>query len=138
MKVEETEFYKRYSVVINNYPTTKLFTWEDIKPYLEELAKQVRVYPTVEKFKTTQNMIRETSYGIVGKENEVELNITVGIKSEGRGWFEVYDEESGGEKWYAEGGLWFENGKLTDYDGVFSLMKPIEDKLIEMGYEIDL
>lgn len=34
------------------------------------------------------------------------------------------------------GGLWFECGKLTDYDGVFTLPAEVEMKLKELGYEV--
>jgi len=38
-----------------------------------------------------------------------------------RGGFEIYDTD-GGDRWYAEGGLWFtQNGELADYDGVGNL-----------------
>ena len=70
-----------------------------------------------------------------------ELEVTVGIKNEGYGWFEVYDIETGGEHIYCEGGLWFytDNGVtyLQDYDGVYELPKSVEDKLVEWGYSMD-
>jgi hypothetical protein len=70
-----------------------------------------------------------------------ELEVTVGIKSEDYGWFEVYDTKTGGERAYAEGGLWFDKDEnstyLRDYDGVFELPKYIMDKLEEWGYNMD-
>jgi|688.fasta_scaffold842831_2 hypothetical protein len=70
-----------------------------------------------------------------------ELEVTVGIKNEGYGWFELYDVETGGERVYAEGGLWFskegDTTYLRDYDGVFELPDYIMDKLVEMGYSMD-
>ncbi len=70
-----------------------------------------------------------------------ELEVTVGIKNEGYGWFELYDVETGGERVYAEGGLWFskegDTTYLRDYDGVFELPEYIMDKLVEMGYSMD-
>jgi len=93
-----------------------------------------------ETFKSVQHLSLDTSYGSIKKENDVELEVTVGIKEEGTyGWFELYDIESGGEEWYAEGGLWFDGNKnLTDYDGTFSLPKPVEEKLNEWGYNTDM
>jgi hypothetical protein len=70
-----------------------------------------------------------------------ELEVTVGIKSEDYGWFEFYDVKTGGERVYAEGGLWFDNDGdttyLRDYDGVFELPEYVMDKLVEMGYSMD-
>lgn len=52
-----------------------------------------------------------------------------------RGGFEIYDIETRGEAWYAEGGLWFnEDMELMDYDGVFSLDSRIR-AWIEGGFE---
>jgi hypothetical protein len=70
-----------------------------------------------------------------------ELEVTVGIKHEGYGWFEVYDTKTGGEYIYCEGGLWFDTNEgvtyLTDYDGIFELPEYIMDKLVEWGYSMD-
>ena len=69
------------------------------------------------------------------------MEVTVGIKNEDYGWFELYDEETGGDYIYAEGGLWFtkHEGKtyLQDYDGVFELPEYIMGKLVEWGYSMD-
>jgi hypothetical protein len=89
-----------------------------------------------ETFKTTQHISLSNSFGTL-KSETVELQITVGIKDEGYGWFELYDTKTGGEEWYAEGGLLFENGALVDYDGVFSLPPSVVDKLNEWGYDVD-
>jgi len=69
------------------------------------------------------------------------------IPSEEYGFFEYYDEESGGENIHAEGGLWFDaeidvdddgqwvcNMKCVDYDGVFEL----SDVIIELCKEMNL
>ena len=63
------------------------------------------------------------------------------------GFFEYYDEESGGEIYHAEGGLWFDaeivvdddgqwlaNMKCVDYDGVFIL----SDAIIELCKDMNL
>ena len=65
------------------------------------------------------------------------LEVNVGIKNDERGWFEFYDEETGGEVVYAEGGLWFRGKYLVDYDGVGDLPDYIMEKLEEMGYSMD-
>ena len=59
-------------------------------------------------------------------------------KDEERGWFEMYDEESGGEDYYAEGMLEFDENKLVGYDGVFDLDENIIDCVKEMGANINL
>jgi hypothetical protein len=83
----------------------------------------------------TTDMIRQNSFGITDKERNVELHITIGINSDTYGWFELYDIESGGEDWYAEGSLTFDNKRLIDYDGVYCLSNYIIEKLKEMGYD---
>lgn len=69
------------------------------------------------------------------------------IPSKEYGFFEYYDEESGGEIYHAEGGLWFDteidvdddglwvaNIKCVDYDGVFTL----SDAIIELCKDMNL
>jgi hypothetical protein len=90
------------------------------------------------KFTAKENLSLENSYGTLAQQNDVKLNVTVGIddlKGQ-RGWYELYDIETGGEEWYAEGGLWFEGNVLTGYDGMFSLPQFILDKLKELGYDV--
>ncbi len=69
------------------------------------------------------------------------LEVTVRIHNEERGSFEIYDVKTGGERVYAEGGLWFDEYEgviyLRDYDGVFELPEYIMDKLVEWGYNMD-
>lgn len=69
------------------------------------------------------------------------------IPSKEYGFFEYYDEESGGEIYHAEGGLWFDteidvdddglwvaNIKCVDYDGVYEL----DDTVIELCSSMNL
>tara|TARA_R110002020_G_scaffold17765_7_gene62046 strand:+ start:1630 stop:1935 length:306 start_codon:yes stop_codon:yes gene_type:complete len=49
------------------------------------------------------------------------------------GSFEVYDTQSAGDEYYGEGGLWFRDNILVDYDGVYALMPQIVRKLKELG-----
>jgi hypothetical protein len=88
-------------------------------------------------FNTKADLRLENSFGVLNQQENVELEITVGFNDENYGWFELYDLESGGENWYAEGGLWFKDRTLTDYDGVFSLPHEIIIKLEELGYNAD-
>lgn len=93
-----------------------------------------------EKFQTTQNLVLENSFGIVDKEDNVLLSVEVCVNCEDGqlwGWFEVYDEKTGGNDWYAEGSIEFEGPNVTGYDGVFELISPIVNKLKEWGYNTD-
>lgn len=89
-----------------------------------------------ENFKVVQNVAMETSAGLVAPRVKRTMDITVCVEH-GRGWFELYDEESGGEDFYAEGCLIFNDKELVDYDGIFELPDEILDKLEEHGYEVD-
>lgn len=88
-------------------------------------------------FEATQSLQLENSFGVLKTEKDIKLHVTIGIKDDTYGWFEFYDIESGGEEWYAEGGLWFVNGELSEYDGVFSLPNFVLDKLQELGINVD-
>lgn len=88
-----------------------------------------------ESFKAVQSLSLENSFGVLKSEENITLEVTVGINSEDYGWFEVYDEESGGDEWYAEGGLEIDGMTITGYDGVFSLPTVVIDKLKEWGYD---
>ena len=90
---------------------------------------------TVE-FKATESLSMENSYTTVKEQNNIKLNVSITLW-ENRGCFEIYDIETEGEEWYAEGGLWFDGKDLTDYDGVFALPSCIKDKLTEMGYNLE-
>jgi hypothetical protein len=92
-----------------------------------------------ETWKVKTPMVRENSYGIVDTENNVELEITLGIKIDDNGesfsWFELYDLETGGDAWYAEGNIEIEGDEVTGYDGCFELSSFIVNKLKEWGYD---
>ena len=76
----------------------------------------------------------EGSWGATPFENAT-LRITAHANMDRlRGWFEIYDTD-GGDRWYAEGGLWFnQDGELVDYDGVGNLDWRIR-KWIENGFD---
>jgi hypothetical protein len=86
-------------------------------------------------FKAVESLSLENSFDTLKAEENIELNVTIGIKDDGFGWFELYDTESGGDEWYAEGGLWLSDKLVTGYDGVFALPRCIIDKLKELGYD---
>jgi hypothetical protein len=88
-----------------------------------------------ETFETSQALSLENSFGTI-KQDTVTLEVTVGINSEEYGWFELYDIETGGDEWYAEGGLQIEDNAVTGYDGVFALPTAVTDKLKEWGYDV--
>jgi hypothetical protein len=86
-------------------------------------------------FITTESLSLENSFGTIKEQEGIELDVTIGVDDEA-GWFELYDTETGGDNWYAEGGLWFEGKELTDYDGVFALPVCVINKLKELGYDM--
>ena len=86
-------------------------------------------------FESIEHFSLENSFGTL-KNAEVKLQVTVGIHEGGEtGWFELYDDETGGEEWYAEGSLTFDGKKLVDYDGVFGLLQCICDCLRTHGFD---
>lgn len=89
-------------------------------------------------FEAMQSLSLGTSFGTIREEDNVKLNVTVGIKDERDGWFEIYDVETGGNDWYAEGCLDFNGMELVGYDGCFSLPDVVIDKLKSLGYKDNL
>ena len=89
-----------------------------------------------ETFQAVQALSLENSFSTIKAEDNVTLEVTVGINSEDYGWFELYDVETDGDEWYAEGGLWIENNVITGYDGIFTLPTVVIDKLKEWGYDV--
>jgi len=83
-----------------------------------------------------QTLVMENSFGTIRKEDDVEMEFIVRLPEDNYGSFEMFDTETSGENWYAEGGMWFTGNELTDYDGVFSLSKVILDILEENGYDV--
>tara|TARA_R110002020_G_scaffold138762_2_gene309271 strand:- start:1367 stop:1654 length:288 start_codon:yes stop_codon:yes gene_type:complete len=89
------------------------------------------------KFKTTikktENICLENSWGNTEREKkEVTYNIEVDAVKQ-YGFFEMYCDN--GQVYYAEGGLWFTGGVLTDYDGIFDLPNTIKEKLTDWGFD---
>jgi hypothetical protein len=91
-----------------------------------------------ENFDALVNLIMENSFGVIRGAEQVEINVSVGYTSDDdHGWFEIYDNETGGEEWCAEGGLWFEGNELVDYDGVGSLPHVVANLLKKKGFNLD-
>ena len=86
-----------------------------------------------ETFNATESLTLENSYQVIKTEENINLEVNLKIKSDTYGCFEFYNEDT---SWYAEGGLWIENKKITDYDGVFELPPFILNKLESLGYDI--
>jgi len=82
-------------------------------------------------------LVMENSFGIIRKQDDVEVTFIVRLPANHYGSFELFDNETGGEDWYAEGGLWFKDKTLTDYDGVFALSPVILDILQENGFDVE-
>ena len=75
--------------------------------------------------------------------SNMEMHTTIGIDPEHGGWYETYDENTGGERFYAEGELEVDfepNGgvSLTGYDGCFELPAHIIEAHEKKGVNIDL
>ena len=98
-------------------------------------------------FKTTLPFVSmRTAYDVdTARAVNVEMDTTVEIDPNHSygGWYETYDLETGGARFYAEGVLevyWDDNGdvRLTGYDGCFELPEYIIDALEKKGVIIDL
>jgi hypothetical protein len=89
-------------------------------------------------FQATEILAISNHYygGIFLGYEDVKLDVTIGINSDTYGYFEFYDVKTGGDNWYAEGGLWIKDKVITDYDGVFALPTFITDKLKDMGFDV--
>ena len=91
----------------------------------------------------TETLSLENSFGIL-KQDTVELNCTVFFHKDGiTAAFEIFDVETGGDEWHAEGGLWFEADtekeqmRLFDYDGVFALPEGVLEILRAEGINVE-
>lgn len=115
---------------------------------LRDMSKEkahLRVVNATYTVKTISNVVL-TSGTVLDKANNVEMRVTVGLRDERYGYFEVYDIASDGDRFYAEGGLWFdEDRKLVDYDGCGELptivgiliRDEMADLKMDMSYALD-
>lgn len=90
---------------------------------------------TAEKHKLDLQL--ENSFGVIAKQDGVEIEINVRQHKADYASFELFDTETGGDEWYAEGGLWFVGKELVDYDGIFALPTEIIDILEKKGYDCE-
>ena len=77
-----------------------------------------------QEWRDKEEMIMENSFGTIpGSESTTTMVTIMTINEERRrGSFEWYDANTAGERYYCEGGLWFnDEGHMSDYDGNFSL-----------------
>ncbi len=81
-------------------------------------------------------MYYENSFGRICPPTEVLMDVSIYINSDSAG-FEIYDVESGGDNYYAEGMLEIEDDVLYGYDGVFELPKCVLEMLNEMNINTD-
>lgn len=89
-------------------------------------------------FEAKESLSLENSFGTIKKESDITLSVNLYFVGDTYTSFEFYDEKTGGEDWYAEGGIWHDEDKvISDYDGVFSLPECIIDKLNELGYNTE-
>ena len=94
-----------------------------------------------EKFMIQADLVESTAHAKLKEQDAVLLNVTVCVDDEHRsgGWYEFYDEKTGGETWYAGGELEITDNTLTGYDGAFELADFIVEHLeTDMGVKIDL
>lgn len=77
--------------------------------------------------------VKETRTFTNPEGKEYTINYEVGLPKDEYGYFEIWDEETGGNRWYSEGGLWFDGKTLRDYDGISELPKAICDILDANG-----
>ena len=84
--------------------------------------------------RTTQNkgnkMNLETT--IIKPNKQININIKIDLIKQ-YGHFEIY---SSNNNYYSEGGLWFADGMLIDYDGVYELPQTIKTQLKKWGFEV--
>ena len=73
----------------------------------------------------------------------MEMHTTIEVDPEHGGWYETYDEDTGGAQFYAEGDLEIDfesdgTATLVGYDGCFELPQHIINALKQKGVIIDL
>ena len=65
----------------------------------------------------------------------VEFEIEVDLLMQ-EGWFEFYDEDTGGQETHAEGVIELNGNKVIGYDGVAQLNKEITTQLVRWGFDL--
>ena len=78
----------------------------------------------------------ENSFGRVSEPTKVKMDVSIYIDGEHAG-FEIYDVESGGDEFYAEGMLEIVDNVLYGYDGIFELPDYLLEMLEDMNVNVD-
>lgn len=74
-------------------------------------------------------------FSMVYKDGDGDVyDLTIGMHDDGDGWYEHYDEETGGEEFHQEGVLEFKGFDIVGYDGCFELDEVIIKLLESFGF----
>ena len=87
----------------------------------------------IKKFKVKEYVCMEGSWGNTPRESRTMEYHIEWDKDDESGFFEINDEESGGDDYYAEGCLEFDGDELCGYDGVMSLSDEVIKCIVEWG-----
>ena len=71
-----------------------------------------------------ERVFHEGSWGYCSQPVTMKLTCWADLEKQ-RGAFEWYDTETEATGSYAEGGLWFDDNKLSDYDGLWDYPSPV-------------
>ena len=95
----------------------------------KELENKFKLEATINK---TQKVRMETSCGATDwEERKITFNVSYNPLTS-YGCFEIYSDCG---EYYGEGGLWFNENELVDYDGVFELSNEIKIQLDKWGLD---
>ena len=82
----------------------------------------------------------KTAIEFIATENlngkDIEMQGSFAFNYSGYGWFQIYDIETKGEEWYAEGRLESQGLSVVSFTGLDELPKCLLNKLKELGYNI--
>ena len=84
-------------------------------------------------FKVKEYVCTEGSWGNTPSESRTMEYHVEWNKEDESGWYEIYDEESGGEDYHGEGCLEFDGNELCGYDGPMSLSDEVIKCIVEWG-----
>lgn len=91
---------------------------------MKQVTYRIKVDPTL-----------ENSFGVVDRAKGIIMEHSITIKDDDTAFCEMYDINANGE-WYAGVGLWFEDGSLVDYDGVFEIPDHLLFVLKKEGFDV--
>jgi len=99
------------------------------------------------KYRINNNLQEENSYGIIRSQDDILMDCALSLRtgagqSEWASHYELFDIDSDGYEWHAEGNICIEmvDSRLTvtDYDGMFSLTPDILAVLRENGISVEV